>query len=839
MVEMQKETPNEGHWPMTAGQQPGRRGRAGSGRARLSLRCGWCLLVFAALGCLVQRVEAARGRPYLNAARTTFVTDTGSLMRGCIVGSGPTVAQLVAITNYGCNAVHMYAEAPSGYAAGYNSNTVDKIVQMTRTNGLYLIMTIGSGGVASNAFITDFWNFYAGRYANETHVLYEIQNESTSGAGSSDAVLAVQTNMYKLIRSKAPNTPILLFSYMAYQDGGKAIKDINALGNVVNWTNAAIAFHGYGRGVRLLTRACLDYVLARGYACFQTEFYDWPYGMGHFNLGDSASMYANISQTGDMERLGISWLAFMQMSHVTDDTRFKNRMKSGGILWTPEYGSWPSGSRGTYGTNGEPWSLTNLSSTLHIEAENFDTGGQGIAYSDTTATNQGGLYRPGEGVDIQTCTDAGGGYNVGWIEPGDWLEYTAYFEYAGLYDLKLRVASTQATCACRVLLGGASATGLWTFPGTGGYQVWQTVTNRISLTPGQQVLRVEITNGFNLNWIEVTPAATGLVSNGAYRLLARHSGKALQVEGSATANGAGFEQSTYVGASNQIWVLTHRGANQYTVTDLNSGKAIDEDSWTRLTGDNLHTYTSANSVNQRWMPTPTNSGYYAMVNANSGLVMDVGGAGTTNGAPIYQWTWSGGNNQQWVLQASQFYSPMLVASGGGVRHEFDDLLANFKYVHITNGNPGVSFVDVFVNGIKFTTGFLTNGQTKDLNVGGAMLAGSTTNVIVFEAYGAVGAGLFATIGYKSGDAVAGAIEAGTGDQVIYLPTISITNQGANVVVSYPTSELGTDYSGYTLQQRDRLNSNNWQNAAVPQVVGGRFTISLTATNAARFFRLVK
>src|SRR5437016_223918 len=58
-----------------------------------------------------------------------------------------------------------------------------------------------------------------------------------------------------------------------------------------------------------------------------------------------------------------------------------------------------------------------------IQAENYDVGGEGVAYHDTTTGNTGGQFRSDD-VDIETSGDAGGGYNVGWIVDGEWLEYT-------------------------------------------------------------------------------------------------------------------------------------------------------------------------------------------------------------------------------------------------------------------------------------------------------------------------------------------------------------------------------------------------------------------------------
>src|SRR6218665_3416641 len=42
------------------------------------------------------------------------------------------------------------------------------------------------------------------------------------------------------------------------------------------------------------------------------------------------------------------------------------------------------------------------------------------AFNDTTAGNQGGAYRS-DNVDIEATSDTGGGFNVGWIETGEWL----------------------------------------------------------------------------------------------------------------------------------------------------------------------------------------------------------------------------------------------------------------------------------------------------------------------------------------------------------------------------------------------------------------------------------
>ena len=90
----------------------------------------------------------------------------------------------------------------------------------------------------------------------------------------------------------------------------------------------------------------------------------------------------------------------------------------------------PPPSGGAFG--GSPVSLPGV-----LQAENFDEGGSGVAYADTTSGNEGGELRATD-VDIESTADAGGGYNVGWISPGEWLSYTVNVVTAGSYTLRIQ-----------------------------------------------------------------------------------------------------------------------------------------------------------------------------------------------------------------------------------------------------------------------------------------------------------------------------------------------------------------------------------------------------------------
>jgi len=149
-----------------------------------------------------------------------------------------------------------------------------------------------------------------------------------------------------------------------------------------------------------------------------------------------------------------------------------------------------------------------------VEAENFDTGGDGAAYHDTTAGNTGGAYRA-TGVDLEACAE--GGYNVGWIAAGEWLTYTVNVATAGPYSVQLRVASPTGAALHVGFTGGTTVAPSVVVPATGAWQAWTTVTVPLTLTAGVQQLRLQFdTAGLNVNFIDVlaqsapsTPPAGG------------------------------------------------------------------------------------------------------------------------------------------------------------------------------------------------------------------------------------------------------------------------------------------------------------------------------------------
>jgi len=143
-----------------------------------------------------------------------------------------------------------------------------------------------------------------------------------------------------------------------------------------------------------------------------------------------------------------------------------------------------------------------------IEAENYDNGGEGIAYHDNEATNYGGQLRINEGVDIETTGDATGAYNVGWTNAGEWLLYSVNVTTAGSYTLQARVASPNSGKSFHVEMDGTTIANI-AVPTTAGWQTYQTVSvSTPSLTAGKHTMRVYMdTDGFNFNYLTFASAA--------------------------------------------------------------------------------------------------------------------------------------------------------------------------------------------------------------------------------------------------------------------------------------------------------------------------------------------
>ena len=135
-----------------------------------------------------------------------------------------------------------------------------------------------------------------------------------------------------------------------------------------------------------------------------------------------------------------------------------------------------------------------------IEAENFDTGAEGMSFHDSDTKDEGdGKYRTnGGGVDI---VKGNGGFAIGYTSSGEWLEYTVDVKEAGTYAFDAVVSSGANNSSFSLSLNTAEGisdlTGSIAVPclTSNDWNTYSTVHGRLSLPleAGKQIIRINIT----------------------------------------------------------------------------------------------------------------------------------------------------------------------------------------------------------------------------------------------------------------------------------------------------------------------------------------------------------
>jgi uncharacterized protein YjdB len=234
---------------------------------------------------------------------------------------------------------------------------------------------------------------------------------------------------------------------------------------------------------------------------------------------------------------------------------------------------------------GTAWAIPGV-----IEAENFDNGGEGVAYHDNDAINSGGQGRTGEGVDTENCSE--GTLNVGWTGTGEWYEYTVNVASAGTYNIDVRTASIFAGGTFHIEFGGVDKTGLMTTTNTGAWQTWTTISKtNVSLNAGVQVMRIFLDNAnYNINKITISSTANVPVT-----------GVTVSPTSASVAVGSTQQLQATVAPSNATnknvsWSTSNAGVATVNSAGLVTGVAAGNATITVTTQDGNKTATSAITV---------------------------------------------------------------------------------------------------------------------------------------------------------------------------------------------------------------------------------------------------
>ena len=179
-----------------------------------------------------------------------------------------------------------------------------------------------------------------------------------------------------------------------------------------------------------------------------------------------------------------------------------------------------------------------------VQAANYDTGGQGVAYNVTSTNGTANSYRS-DGVDLEACTDTGCGDDIGWTAAGQWFKYTVNVATAGTYTVSVRLASPSGvTDGLHIASSsGANLSGNVNVPATGGWQTWTTVTATVTLPAGKQTLTIDQDNGgWNVHQLTFAssttpPGNTVTVSSPGNQTGTTGTAASLQVKGADSASG--------------------------------------------------------------------------------------------------------------------------------------------------------------------------------------------------------------------------------------------------------------------------------------------------------------
>ena len=126
-----------------------------------------------------------------------------------------------------------------------------------------------------------------------------------------------------------------------------------------------------------------------------------------------------------------------------------------------------------------------------VEMENYDEGGEGMAYHDSDDANEGKAYRKSEGVDLEEFEK--GQFALGWTKQGEWVEYTLEVKYDDEYTWTAYVASGSDGSSFKLYIDDEAISEAIKVKNSGDWQTFREYTGKTgSLSKGKHILKVGI-----------------------------------------------------------------------------------------------------------------------------------------------------------------------------------------------------------------------------------------------------------------------------------------------------------------------------------------------------------
>jgi hypothetical protein len=134
------------------------------------------------------------------------------------------------------------------------------------------------------------------------------------------------------------------------------------------------------------------------------------------------------------------------------------------------------------------------------------------------------------------------------------------------------------------------------------------------------------------------------------RIVERHTGKCLDVNGAGTADGTKIQLWSCNGTGAQSFEVRDVGGGRYNLVNTNSGKCVDVDHSGTANGTKVQLWSCNGTGAQSFTRGATSNGYTTFQNSNSGKCLDSTDFGTADGTQIQIWDCWADVNQQWLTQ---------------------------------------------------------------------------------------------------------------------------------------------------------------------------------------------
>ncbi|HEX8609742.1 MAG TPA: cellulase family glycosylhydrolase [Telluria sp.] len=327
-----------------------------------------------------------------------------------------------------------------------------------------------------------FFQEMARTYGNNKHVIYEIYNEPKDDVTWDANVKPYAQAVIAAIRAIDPDNLIIVGSPHWSQDA-----DVASRNPITGYANIAYTLHFYAgthfQGLRDKAATAMN----NGLALFVTEW-------GSVNADGNGGV--NYGETN-------AWIDFMKKHNISNANWALDDAPEGSaslIAGASSTGGWAN------------WDLTESGKQARETVRNWPAAPDaGCATASVPSTIQAEAWCQMSGVQLETTVDAGGGQNVGYIDSGDWMNYTVDVPAAGLYTVSYRVASAVGGGSISLeRAGGSPVFGTKAVNATGGWQTWSTISHDVQLPAGKQSIGIAAkAGGFNLNWIGIAAAGSG------------------------------------------------------------------------------------------------------------------------------------------------------------------------------------------------------------------------------------------------------------------------------------------------------------------------------------------